>query len=662
MTTWTPDQQQAFLTALGSYDQSQLKQYLDYFSSSYTLSGQPVVSDETYDAAFHAYEFKFGPYTAVGASVPVNESVKLPVPMTGIDDVFKADDLEKWLQKYPGPYVVEDKLDGVSALLTIDHLGNVNLYSRGDGREGQKINKLLPYLNIPTLNFGGQALTMYIHGELIVSKADFARFPQYKSGRNAVAGLVNSKDSFNHELAQSLRLVCYALHGPHESFMSPKQQIEWLQSSGFEVPWFQEATSLTFSQCSSFLLQRLGKEAGPAGISPYTIDGIVIYQNTLVDYPESDPDAPPPHPRNVIAFKINETFPTTVKEIYWEASKDRHLIPTVIYDTVGLATANLNRALVDNARNVINLQIGPGAKILVTRSGEVIPRVVTVLQPAPGGPAWPDPAVVGSYHWNSSQVHLVLDADNTQSLANKLEHFLSILEIENFGPGRVEILVKAGLTSTEQLGYLTVEWLQSLEGIGSTIAYQFVQQLREKTTQVPLARIMAASNIFPGLSVKSFRALLQVLPDLIHLPVNDLWVKVQQIHGFGEEKAKLLVNGMPLFHQWLTRHPWITVAGPGSANQTSPAGLQQLLGIDPAEAQRLAGTKYVFSGPRDKDLATAIEDRGGAITTTVSKNTTALLIEDPANTKYHTSKYQKAVQIDVPVFSYQQMRQYIYGT
>ena len=137
----------------------------------------------------------------VGAAINKKGKVKLPYEMWSMDKI-KPDTkaLAKWMAKYnkPKQYVVSAKLDGVSGLYVIKN-GEKHLYTRGNGRVGQDISHLIPYLQLPNIkdiedvkNIGEKTGELVIRGEFLISKANFKEgFKGSSNPRNTVSGIVN---------------------------------------------------------------------------------------------------------------------------------------------------------------------------------------------------------------------------------------------------------------------------------------------------------------------------------------------------------------------------------------------------------------------------------------------------------------------------------------
>ena len=102
------------------------------------------------------------------------------------------------------------------------------------------------------------------------------------------------------------------------------------------------------------------------------------------------------------------TAVTTVTNISWIASRNRSLKPIVHHETAILLGCNLTKVSGDNAKFIIDNNIGPGAKILITYINNIIPRILSVISPASNNLNYPDPKQHGSYDWNTNRTEFAL--------------------------------------------------------------------------------------------------------------------------------------------------------------------------------------------------------------------------------------------------------------
>jgi len=190
-------------------DPAQFAQYSDIdvlvdilrkFNEAYHSTDTPIVEDKIYDIMYDILKER-DPTNSflgeIGAKIKIQrEMVKLPFPMGSLYKI-KPDDpfLEKWISNYEGPYVISDKLDGISAQIYNDPKNGFKMYTRGesveDGNIGQDISYLLEYINVNTQNIPKGTS---IRGELIITKKEFeSAQTKYKNIRNAVGGIITSK-------------------------------------------------------------------------------------------------------------------------------------------------------------------------------------------------------------------------------------------------------------------------------------------------------------------------------------------------------------------------------------------------------------------------------------------------------------------------------------
>ena len=189
----------------------------------YYCDNNPIFTDNEYDILREYILNKYPNneaakegHTKCNIAIEKNR-VKLPYEMWSMDKI-KPDtkELEKWIKKYKGPYVLSCKLDGVSGLYSTEN-NEEKLYTRGDGIYGQDISHLIPYLKLPTKK------DITIRGEFIIKKEVFEKKYKGKSAnpRNLVAGIINQK-TISPEKYKDIDFVAYEVINP---VMKPLQQM-----------------------------------------------------------------------------------------------------------------------------------------------------------------------------------------------------------------------------------------------------------------------------------------------------------------------------------------------------------------------------------------------------------------------------------------------------
>src|SRR5665811_1412670 len=307
---FTPDiiDEDTIIDFVNTLDQQNFNNLLEYLADQYH-NNQSLIDDNIYDQIVDIYEAKYQPFTMVGAE-PQGEKEDLPYYLGSLRKLKEEKELDTWIRSHPGPYVLEDKIDGLTLLLdhSVDEQGIIStkLLTRGGGYRGTNVSHLLGYLNLPKLT-----QPMIIRGEIVMNKGIFERFGAgFKNPRNLVSGVVNSKKQFKPELARRLSFYAYRIINTE---MAPGEQAEYLQELGYLVPNPTDVDTINKDFLTKYYLSRLQD-------APYEMDGIVIYQDISKEYPVGEA------PRHVVAFKTNtETVETIVTHVTWKASKERLL-------------------------------------------------------------------------------------------------------------------------------------------------------------------------------------------------------------------------------------------------------------------------------------------------------------------------------------------------
>lgn len=594
------------------FDQHQLGELL-HFLDDYYHNAQSLVSDVIYDKILSMYTHKFGPYQHIGSSprCPSGKMTELPFYLGSLRKLKENDEVVNWVSKYKGPYLVEDKIDGLTLLLVHQTQSPSKLFTRGKGYRGIDVSHLSPYLKLPNVNEN-----VSIRGEVVMTRDSYNKVGgEYKNARNMVSGIVNSKDSFNPILASELKFYAYRIM---DSLDKPSIQTNILQKWGFLTPNPILTSTITKDTLTVHLSQREDQAL-------YEIDGLVVYNDEHENYPDGD------DPRHVMAFKMDtEIVETMVTEVVWNASKDMLLKPIVHYKSVYLSGADLSKASGYNAQFIINNHIGPGAVIRLTRSGGVIPRILSVVSPAPNGGQLPE-IIHGAYTWNENKVEFVLLEATSQVAVKRLSHFLTTIGVQHFGPARVQTLVEAGIDTIDALLRLKPQMITGLPGIGQIISEQLCSDIKIKTTGMSLSCLMTASGFFSGIGQKRFDVILQTYPALLQY-VNhpDMVHYLCLVPGFSQALAKVIGEGLINLVKWLYNNPSITYEVKSKTLNNSIAASSGSIDTQSGYHldQTMLGVNVVFSGFRNQTLNEKIVSRGGLVGLGVSKNTNLVVVKD----------------------------------
>jgi DNA ligase (NAD+) len=493
--------------------------------------------------------------------------VQLPFLMPSMDKIKTNDvgDYANWLGKTRNAgqnYNISDKVDGMSVALTYtvkpDNTIDIKLYSRGDGQIGEELSALIPYLNLPpvpeTLIRANNHL--FLRGEVILNKETFqnnlARGNQQMALRNIARGIMGRK-TLNTAFLQLLDLVIYELVSPWNA-NSITQSLNLLSNLGYNVVWNKLVTPApTLEELQQLLIERKRE-------SPYEIDGLIISQDKV---PVRDIKPGDKFPTYAIAFKFGsdtdeiESAITVVRFVTWNKSKDGVLNPVATIRPVGLGGTKVENVTVHNARHVVDMGIGPGAIIRVTRGGDVIPHISASLRPVE--PQMPDIP----YEWNATEkaISILNPEEDMDVFVKRIEYFFSKLKVPGWGPATVQKIVKKNWpapTGVHEILNMDVEDFAEIPGFQGKMAGKLYQSLRDKLSNINLASLMAASNIFgAGWGEQRFQTILEAIPDLLEQPFTTeedrrvLLQKVMAVQGFHEKTGRPLVDNLAPFIAFL---------------------------------------------------------------------------------------------------------------
>jgi NAD-dependent DNA ligase len=605
----------------------ELVELLQKLSDAYYNSGESLVSDDIYDFLIDTLkerdpgnEF----LKKVGAPVKgTREKVNLPFEMGSLLKLKPGNnDVETWAKKYPGPYFISDKLDGASAQIYKNQSGEVFMFSRGDGEVGQNISHLLPYV-ISKSTAKSIPNGTSIRGELIISKDNFKKVAKrMKNARNTVSGLISSK-TVDEEVADITTFVSYAIINPRYDY---KKQMDLLESWKFEVVSHKFVDKVTEDFFKEHLTKR--KEG-----NKYEMDGIVCVDCSKVYSHQGG------YREHEFAFKMltsDQIATATVDSVIWNPTKDGYLKPTVKIVPVDLLGVTIKKASGFNAKFIVDNKIGPGAIIKLVRSGDVIPDIHEVIKPAkePQMPDFP-------YKWNSTKVDLILkdenDANGKRIVTIKiLYYFFSTIGVKYLGEGIITKLVDNGYDSVEKILSAKKKELVTIDGLGDSIVDKITEEIDRAFSEITLETFMAASGkLGRGLGRRKLAEIINIYPNILKEDEDGLDEKIMKVPGFSDKSTELFITNFKSFKEFYKR----------------VSKIKDLSRFDKIKVAKTGGKfddkSFVLTGSRDAQIIKFIEDNGGKITGSVSKNTEMVIHADNADTS--TNKFVKATELNIPL-------------
>ncbi len=612
----------------------QLVKILKKCSDLYYNKGTSPLTDAEYDMVEDALK-KINPKNKqlkkIGAPIK-KRKVKLPFYMPSLDKKKTEAALDKWTAKYVGPYIVTDKLDGIS--LGEDSKNGLHMYTRGDGTYGQDISHLAKYFKFhpKKVKKGVQA-----RGEAIIPEATFKKFfKDGKTARNTAGGLLN-RDDVDVKVMKRIRLVMYKLINPN---LKPSAGLKKLKAMGFRVVAHKKFKVLTFGTLETYMEQRKKK-------SKFKIDGLVIEQDVVSKVKKTNP-------KNAIAFKTNtgaDTAVATVKEVVWNVSKHGYLKPKAKLIPIKLSGVTIKYVTLHNAYYVLHghsqkdkkspeRPIGKGTKLRIVRSGDVIPFVMEIVKGKKKADMPKEP-----YEWTDTGVDIYIVGDESEAMKlKKITNFFRVIGVRDFSTGLVSKLLDYGFTSIQEICELDKEDLLGVPGIKIKTASKIESEIVKALKNVEPHKFMFASGAFGRImGSKRIKLVLEKFPDIIKQYKKkkpNQWVKeIASISGFKDTTASAFVEGIPRYILFL---------------KTMPKKRLKITKIKKVKKKgiRLEQHYVLFTGVRDKELETAIKEQGGQVGNSKSKMT-ILVAKDPDST---SGKAKKAREKGIPIMTIQQFK------
>jgi NAD-dependent DNA ligase len=615
-------------------DADSIAKVIEYIDDKYYNQGEPLVSDDLYDVIrehLKTLNAKHPLVLKIGAAIALNDNRKEKLPYyMGSMDKIKSDNtaLDTFRNKFFGGYIFADKLDGNSALLYCKG-GKKQLFSRGNGIEGQNISHLIDVIQgIPDLDALMKSHNeVTIRGELIINKEDFDNVKdQGANARNMVAGLVNAKRP-NPGLVKYVQFVAYTLITP---IMKPSEQYMWLYKHAFRNVHNLciNSDKCSFQQMSEFLMERRNK-------SPYEIDGIIVTHDDVYKVEVGK------NPSYAFAFKniiTQDTAEVVVTNVEWNISKDGYIKPVVEFSPVRLAGVVIKRATGFHGQYIYSNKIGPGARVIITRSGDVIPYIVKILKPADSGSALM-PEV--PYEWNDTCKELIVQGANEEVDFKQVENFFTKIKIRGMSSATIRKFYDNGLDTPAKVLNAAQSVLSEI--VGDKVGAKIAQGIAEVKKDLDCVALMDASNMFGrGFGEKRLKVIVDAFPKIA---VDKKFVPSKEdlldVPGISDITAEKFIFGLQRYRLFISDSKIECSYSKDQEKQAKRVG------------DKMKGQVVLFTGFRDKDLSKIVVEQGGDIVESFTKKVTLVVAKDITQ---ESGKVKQAKAANIRVMTTDQFR------
>ena len=584
--------------------------------------------------------------------------------MISLADVFSESEIRDWVarnyklvdQGIEFTFFTDIKMDGLAMSLHYENGIFQQAVTRGDGLVGEDVTMNVKTIqNIPLkLNLENPPEHLEVRGEVIIFKQDFEKLNQmqvklgekpFANPRNLAAGTIRQLDP-RIAASRPLRFMAYDLVTP--DLPTHQEAYEFLRQIGFQT----SGQDHVFTHLNEVFaeIKHLGQVRGDF---LFNTDGMVIKINDRKIY--SELGIVGKTPRAAVAFKYPaEESTSKVRDIVISIGRTGAATPVAILDPVEIAGSIVRHATLHNSDEIEKLDIRIGDTVIVYKAGDIIPKIKEVLltlRPEGTEPFDYEQALKNQYpelefeRPDGEVVYRVKGQDSDFILRRNLEYFASkqALNIEGLGEKNVNLLVDAGLLkSLVDLYRLQKSDLIKLERFGELSATKLINAI-EGTKQAPLAKFITA------LGIRHVGAQTAVA-------LADAFQSLEALRDATEEEL-LKIPDIGL-----------TVSESILAYFADEDNLKQLddfkaLGVDPIYINHdnapLKGQSFVVTGTLTdmgrEEAEDLLREKGATVTSSVTKNTTALI----AGAKPGASKVTKAEKLGIKIISEAEFRELI---
>jgi DNA ligase (NAD+) len=555
------------------------------------------------------------------------------------------DERARKLAGRPLDYVCELKIDGLA--IALDYRDGVLQRggTRGDGRTGEEVTANLKTVRTIPLRVRGKApAQLEVRGEVYLRKSDFDRLnaqrerdglATFANPRNAAAGGVRQLDS---ALTASRRLSFFAYGVSREATATQWESLRRLEALGFHInPNVRQAATIddAIAYCEEWEARRDELD--------YEIDGVVVKIDDL-DVQERL-GAVARDPRWAIAFKFKpREARTKLCEIVVTVGRTGTLNPSAVLDPVQIGGVTVRNATLHNADYIANNDIRIGDTVLVTRAGDVIPRVVGPILAERDGTervfAMPTVCPVCGSDVDQPPGEAMARCTNAACPAQvyeRVRHFASrgAMDIEGLGDVLAEALTASGLVHDIADVYaLDADTLGRVPRMAKKSVDNLLRAI-EGSKGRGLARLLAGLGIrFVGAQTSQILAGDFGSIDAIAQATEE---ELQRSEGIGPEVA----GSVALFFKQPSNRAMVERLHAAGVDTTAPLRERAATGA-------LFGKTFVLTGTLPnltREAATeSIVAAGGKVTGSVSKKTDYVVAGDDPG-----SKLAKAEQLNVAI-------------
>ncbi|MCK5072080.1 MAG: NAD-dependent DNA ligase LigA [Bacteriovoracaceae bacterium] len=606
--------------------------------------GRSEISDNEYDLLEEELK-SIDPnnyvFSIVGSELKGRGKVRHKAKMLSLNKTYDIDDLREWIGV--DNVVSTYKIDGVSCSLIYQN-GRLSMgKTRGDGTYGENITSKLMWIESIPKDLDGLTDTIEIRGELYCPEEKFFHLADEmekigqdrpSSQRNIVAGLMGRKE--NLELCRYISFQAFEYMAEELPFNSEHDKFKLMSNLGFETPNFILHTDNTriedaIEEAKVFMSE-----------GDYQIDGLVFAYDELEKQRSLGETSH--HPRYKMAFKFKgESKVTTIKKIIWSVSRNGVLTPVGNVEKIELSGARISRVTLHNFGMVRHYNLKHGDRIEIIRSGEVIPKFLSVVESSGEQFEYPSKCPECGAETIIEDIRLYCSNPNCSArIKEQILNFIQKIGIYDLSSKRLDALIESGMVkSTVDVYKLSIDDFKKMDKVKDKLAEKMHKSI-QGTKHVDFVTFLASLGISGGAyntCKKVVDAGFNSIEKISKLTVSELSLIDSFAEKSSEEFLKSFNEKLPLINELI--------------------GVGFLFKTHSSVEKPLDGKKICITGALSEKRSLIekwIRDAGGVITGSVSNKTDYLLTNDQES---NSSKFKKAKQFGVEIISEEKVKKMV---
>lgn len=649
----------------------ELREKTEYYAKKYYDEDKPEISDFEYDMMMLELRTLESQYPElitktsltqkVGGTVKEGfQKVEHEVPLQSLQDVFNFDEIEEFVKRVEKQasenniekpkYVVETKIDGLSAALEYKNGNLVRGATRGNGLVGEDVTENLKTIKTIPQKIP-EKIDITVRGEVFISKKDFEQMNQereeneeelFANARNAAAGSLRQLDR-NVTKKRPLDIYIFNVQKIEgKQFNSHYEELEYLDKQGFNV----NPVRIYCKNIKEVIkaIEKIGEDREKL---TFGIDGAVVKVDDL--NLRQIMGTTSKVPKWAIAYKYPpEKKETILKDIVCQVGRTGVITPMAILEPVKVAGSTVSKTTLHNEDFIKEKELKIGDRVIIQKAGDVIPEIVEVVKEKRTGeekkfemPRICPVCGAEAVREEGEAAVRCTGIECSAKLYRNLVHFVSreAMNIDGLGENIIGVLLeKKMISNIADIYDLKFEEIASLKKNGKKFAQNLVDSINA-SKENDLYRLITALGI-RHVGVKAAKILAKKFDNIEKLAKASS-MELSEI----EDVGPIVANSIKEFFMQEQTKDLIS--------RLKKAGVNTERIKEDEEDERFYGKTFVLTGTLEnysrEEASNIIEKFGGKTSSSVSKKTSYVLAGEEAG-----SKLEKAQKLGVTILTEQE--------